>query len=105
MIFVDPYIDSVYLNGQEAEKRMEELQQELDMRNAQLADLQQQILSFNEDKEKDKSGDRSESIWEIGVRMSRISNQLCTGTVRTLPADFNIYCGSGTGNSFERNPF
>jgi chromosome segregation ATPase len=43
---------------QMAEKRMEELQQELDLRNAQLADLQQQILSFNEDKEKDKSGDR-----------------------------------------------
>ena len=37
---------------------MEELQQELDLRNAQLADLQQQILSFNEDKEKDKAVDR-----------------------------------------------
>jgi hypothetical protein len=41
---------------------MEELQQELDLRNAQLADLQQQILSFNEDKEKDKSGDRYCSV-------------------------------------------
>jgi hypothetical protein len=37
---------------------MVEVQKELDLRNVQLADLQQLILSFNKDKEKDKSGDR-----------------------------------------------
>jgi len=30
----------------------------VDLRNAQIAELQKQILSFNEDKEKDKSSDR-----------------------------------------------
>jgi hypothetical protein len=37
---------------------MVEVQKELDLRNVQLADLQQLILSINKDKEKDKSGDR-----------------------------------------------
>ena len=54
---------------------MEELQQELDLRNAQLADLQQQILSFNEDKEKDKAVDRyryhTPQFVELGMRHIR----------------------------------
>jgi len=39
----------------ESMKKITELQQDLDLRNAQISDLQQQILSFNEEKEKDKA--------------------------------------------------
>merc|ERR1719239_886419 len=40
----------------ESDKKISDMQQELDLRNAQISDLQQQILSFNEEKE--KAGDR-----------------------------------------------
>jgi len=43
---------------QDTDKKLAELQQNLDVRNAQIAELQQQILSFNEEKEKEKTGDR-----------------------------------------------
>jgi len=49
------------LNDQERkdiDARVAELQQDVDMRNAQINELQQQILSFNEEKEKDKTADR-----------------------------------------------
>merc|ERR1719195_1810312 len=38
--------------------KKDELQAELDMRNAQISDLQQQILGFENDKEKDQRADR-----------------------------------------------
>jgi len=42
----------------ESGEKITELQSSLDLRNAQISELQQQILSFNEDKEKDKGADR-----------------------------------------------
>merc|ERR1719412_1336850 len=44
----------------EAQVKKDELQSELDLRNAQISDLQQQILGFENDKEKEKDqrGDR-----------------------------------------------
>jgi len=64
--------------------RVTELQQEVDLRNAQISELQQQILSFNEDKEKDKTGDRWSQL--NSMVEARIAAQYLFDTATDLQA-------------------